>query len=124
MTKRKRSPHEKRKHDKMVCNIARRLKSDGYPVGAWGKCGIKEDLKMKKYNDKWPDVETVIDGKRIIIEVETENTINHSSTREQLKAFAKYHLTDVWVPEGLENRMKRKLGEWRIPENTVRICSY
>lgn len=116
-------------HDKMVESAAKLLIKNNFT-------GIKADIDNYERPKKitWkdtgeghiPDVNCKGEKQNIIIEVETEDSINHEHTKDQwtlFSAFAKQHDAVFWVaiPEGSEDKAKKRIVDLKIGANIWKI---
>lgn len=80
-----RSKRSQSKHDATVRNTANRLKKQGYDVKA-DVSGFKQPDTIRGYR---PDIDAKKGGKRLIVEVETADSVGSTRDQKQQKAFSR-----------------------------------
>jgi len=99
-------------HEVMVRTRAKNLKTEGYTVYA----DISGYTKPPQINGYIPDIYAVKDNLKIIVEVETCDTISDEHTRNQYLSFSNIMGTQfhIVVPESCLSQAKQYAQRWRI----------
>lgn len=101
-------------HNRLVHAMANELTGKGFYVKA-DHIGHGNG-RPNMYNNHIPDVEAISVAKKILVEAETQESIDSSDTREQFIAFsnvggAEFH---VIVPKGYIPAMQNQAREWSV----------
>lgn len=130
---------DKIQHDEQVCRIARELSLQGYQVNADAQCPSESYSQPREYgqprglsgcddaHSRRPDINAVrVASEELIIEVETEQSLDDDRTRCQMKVFsAQPGTTIVYVPRNQRNKMENNLRTWGLtPVEDVEIREY
>lgn len=83
----KRTDAEQSAHDRKVREVARQYKREGYSVKADGIRGYKKPSAIGVHRRR-PDIEATKAGSRVIVEVETPDSLR--TDKEQLKTFTRH----------------------------------
>ena len=111
-----RTLENKSDHDKMVVAMARKFEAEGMFVKA-DHIGHRNGQPNMVYGHI-PDVEAVLNNKKILAEAETQDTFDNPETKNQFVAFsradAEFH---VIVPKECLDEIKRKAAGWGVTVN-------